>query len=88
MGHSGEGKLLPGQGVPAADAGSGLGSSGPADRYQDSPLGGVSRISGQACCCERGYAAWEVAVDLAGDVTLEDADDLGLGAALFDRRCM
>jgi len=25
-----------------------------------------------------------VAVDLAGDVTLEDADDLGLGAALLE----
>jgi hypothetical protein len=29
-----------------------------------------------------GLGAREVAEDLAGDVALEDADDLGLGAAL------
>jgi hypothetical protein len=47
------------------------------------PSRDVSRFSGQARSCEA-LAARQLVVDLAGDVALEDADDLGLGAALFE----
>ena len=55
-------------------------SGGPADRSQDS-RGGVGHIGGQTRRSDRGASRGEVAVDLAGDVALEDAHDLGLGAA-------
>jgi hypothetical protein len=43
---------------------------------------GVRQFSGQARHRERVSGGSEVLVDLAGDVTLEDPDDLGFGSSL------
>ena len=49
---------------------------------------GVSRLSGQARRQDRGCSgAGQVAVDLPGNVALEDPDHLGLGAAFGQKVC-
>ena len=76
----GEGKLLRGHGVPAADAG--VGSRRRAGRSFSGQPAGASADYRARPAAARASAAREVPVDLAGDVALEDADDLGLGTAL------
>src|SRR6266487_5496030 len=49
---------------------------GPADRSKDNRVG-VRQLSGQARHRELGSGAPQLLVDLAGDVTLQDPDDLG-----------
>ena len=75
----GEGKLLSGHAQQVRVGGRGR----PADRSQASRCG--SRLAGQAAPGALASAgAWaQVGVDLTGDVTLEAADDLFLGQALF-----
>jgi hypothetical protein len=73
MGHSCEGRLLSSHALPS-EMGAG---DGPADRSKDNRVG-VRQLSGQARHRGRASVAAEVLVDLAGDVTLQDPDDLGL----------
>ena len=65
-------------------AGQEWGRGRPADRSQASRFRG-SRISGQAVPGVYGSVSGraQVRVDLAGDVALEAADDLGLGLSFF-----
>ena len=55
-------------------------SGGPTDLMQDSRRRRGIRGSGPPL--DRALGAWEVAVDLAGDVALEDAHDLAFAASL------
>jgi len=74
MGHSaGEGRLLSGQVV----AGDGVGVAG--RQIVRKTAVGVRHFVGQARDPRGWLRAREVLVDLAGDVALEDAHDLGLG---------
>ena len=75
--HSGEGKLLLGHAQQGKDPGT-------ADESLAGQHGCGSRLAGQAVPGELALAGGaEVAVDLAGDVTLQAADDLFLRLAFL-----
>ena len=74
-----EGRLLSGQAVSRTGW-----SGGPADRSQDNPAGRAGISGARPATLIVALHAGEVPVDLAGDVALEDAHDLGFGASFED----